>query len=166
MMVLACTGNDNIAQNPFFEFLTQHSVFESLVHILCQTQGNFHFKHINKSFFHDFHYIGRLELGHDAVVVVTLMACYRKTGSANPYVVKLSMLDDELALTAYAQVVMASLGEFNERYVQSRQAEPQSSWLSSLTSMVGSMFVSDEAEIRIGQVKYATISTCIQLISL
>ena len=82
------------------------------------------------------------------------MACYRKTGNANPYVVKLSMLDDELALTAYAQVVMASLGEFNERYVQSRQAEPQSSWLSSLTSMVGSMFVSDEAEIRIGQVKY------------
>jgi hypothetical protein len=106
------------------------------------------------------YYIGRLELGQDAVVVVTLMACYRKTGSANPYVVKLSMLDDELALTAYAQVVMASLGEFNERYVQSRQAEPQSSWLSSLTSMVGSMFVSDEAEIRIGQVKYGTFATC------
>nr|SVE74990.1 EOG090X027A [Daphnia dolichocephala] len=134
MMVLACTGNDNIAQNPFYEYLTQHSVFESLVHILCQTHG-------------------RLELGQDAVVVVTLMACYRRIGSANPYVVKLSMLDDELALTAYAQVVMASLGEFNDRYVQNRQAEPQSSWLSSLTSMVGSMFVSDEAEIRIGQVK-------------
>ncbi|XP_046642577.1 armadillo-like helical domain-containing protein 3 [Daphnia pulicaria] len=64
------------------------------------------------------------------------------------------MLDDELAFTAYAQVAMASLGEFNERYVQSRQAEPQSSWLlSSLTSMGGSMFVSYEAEIRIGQVK-------------
>jgi hypothetical protein len=77
------------------------------------------------------------------------------------------MLDDELAFTAYAQVAMASLGEFNERYVQSRQAEPQSSWLlSSLTSMVGSMFVSYEAEIRIGQVKYVTISTCIQVISL
>nr|CAG4649140.1 EOG090X027A [Scapholeberis mucronata]SVE93484.1 EOG090X027A [Scapholeberis mucronata] len=134
MLVLACTGNDNIAQNPFFEYFTQHSVFESLVHILCQTPG-------------------RLELGQDAVLIITLMACYRKSGSTNPYVVKLSMLDDELALTAYAQVVMASLGEFNERYVQSRQAEPQSSWLSSLTSMVGSMFVSDETEIRIGQVK-------------
>nr|CAG4646860.1 EOG090X027A [Megafenestra aurita]SVE92257.1 EOG090X027A [Megafenestra aurita] len=134
MLVLACTGKDNIAQNPFYEYLTQHSVFESLVHILCQTPG-------------------RVELGQDAVLIVTLMACYRKTGSANPYVVKLSMLDDELALTAYAQVVMTSLGEFNERYVQSRQAEPQSSWLSSLTSMVGSMFVSDEAEMRIGQVK-------------
>nr|CAG4641506.1 EOG090X027A [Eurycercus lamellatus] len=97
---------------------------------------------------------GRLELGQDAVLLVTLMACYRKSpGSANPYVVKLSMLDDEIALTAYAQVIMAALGEFNDRYVQSRQAEPQSSWLSSLTSMVGSMFVADEAELRIGQVK-------------
>ena len=82
------------------------------------------------------------------------MACYRKVqASANPYVVKLSMLDDELALTAYAQVIMAALGEFNNRYVQSRQAEPQSSWLSSLTSMVGSMFIADETEARIGQVK-------------
>ena len=48
---------------------------------------------------------------------------------------------------------MASLIEFNERYVQNRQSEPQSSWLSSLTSMVGSMFVSDETESRISQVK-------------
>ena len=39
MMILACSGNDNIAQNPFYEYLTQHSVFESLVHILCQTPG-------------------------------------------------------------------------------------------------------------------------------
>lgn len=134
MLVLMCSGMDNIAQNPFYEYLTQHSIFESLVNIPCQTSG-------------------RMELGQDAVLLVTLMACYRKTGSANPYVVKLSMLDDELALTAYAQVVMASLSEFNNRYVQSRQAEPQSGWLSSLTSMVGSMFVADEAEQRIGQVK-------------
>jgi len=134
MLVIMCTGSDNISQNSFYEYLIQHSVFESLVQILCQT-------------------FGRSEIGHDAVLLVTLMACYRKAGNPNPYVVKLSMLDDELALTAYAQVIMASLGEFNERYVQSRQAEPQTSWLSSLTSMVGSMFVSDEAELRIGQVK-------------
>jgi hypothetical protein len=132
--VLSCTGNDNIAQNPFYEHLMQHSIFEPLVQILCQTSG-------------------RLELGHDAVLLVTLLACYRKPGNANQYIVKLSMLDDELALAAYAQVIMAALSEFNDRYVQSRQAEPQSSWLSSLTSMVGSMFVSDEAESRIGQVK-------------
>jgi len=129
-----CTGSDNISQNPFYEYFIQNSVFESLVQILCQT-------------------FGRSEIGQDAVLLVTLMACYRKAGNPNPYVVKLSMLDDELALSAYAQVIMASLSEFNDRYVQSRQAEPQTSWLSSFTSMVGSIFVSDEAELRIGQVK-------------
>lgn len=96
---------------------------------------------------------GRLELGQDAVLIVTLLACYRKTGNANSYGVRLSMLDDELALTAYTQVLMASMMVFNERYVMARQAEPQTSWLSSLTSMVGSMFVSDDAEVRIGQVR-------------
>ena len=134
-LVIACSGNDNISQNPFYEHLMQHSILEPLLHVLCQTNG-------------------RLELGHDAVLLVTLLACYRKSGNTNPYVVKLSMLDDELALTAYAQCIMASLGDFNERYVKmNRQAEPQSSWLSSLTSMVGSMFISDESELRIGQVK-------------
>jgi len=156
MLVLMCSGMDNIAQNPFYEYLTQHSIFESLVNILCQTSGNLNqFKNLClvSVLTHSIIFTGRMELGQDAVLLVTLMACYRKTGSANPYVVKLSMLDDELALTAYAQVVMASLSEFNNRYVQSRQAEPQSGWLSSLTSMVGSMFVADEAEQRIGQVK-------------
>ena len=40
MLVLMCSGNDNIAQNPFYEYLMQHSIFESLVNILCQTSGN------------------------------------------------------------------------------------------------------------------------------
>nr|CAG4647713.1 EOG090X027A [Moina brachiata]SVE92880.1 EOG090X027A [Moina brachiata] len=57
----------------------------------------------------------RLELGQDAVLIVTLLACYRKTGNANSYGVRLSMLDDELALTAYTQVLMASMMVFNER---------------------------------------------------
>ena len=39
MLVVACTGVDNICQNPFYEYFIQHSVFESLVHILCQTSG-------------------------------------------------------------------------------------------------------------------------------
>ena len=40
MLVIMCTGSDNISQNSFYEYLIQHSVFESLVQILCQTFGN------------------------------------------------------------------------------------------------------------------------------
>nr|CAG4640675.1 EOG090X027A [Eulimnadia texana] len=134
LLLLVVTGMDNIAQNTIVEHLMLHSVFEALVQIFCQPSA-------------------RIELGHDDVLLLTLLTSCKKPANANPYVVKLSMLDDELALTGYAQVIMAALSQFIEKYVQARQVEPQSSWLSSLTSMVGSMFVSDEAEQRTGELK-------------
>ncbi|KOB63960.1 Uncharacterized protein OBRU01_24664, partial [Operophtera brumata] len=68
--------------------------------------------------------------------------------SANPYVVKLSILDDELALNGYGQVITASLNDYVMSTFGGMQGNGSGSgWLSSLTSMVGGIFLtSDETQ--------------------
>ncbi|RUS72061.1 hypothetical protein EGW08_020176, partial [Elysia chlorotica] len=128
-MLVLVTATDNISQNTLLEYLLINSVFESLVQILgCRTIGPV--------------------LGHDAVLLLTLLVQYRKYESANPYVVKLSILDDELALTGYAQIVSNLLSEFNRDY-ENQSEEPSTGWFSALANMVGSMFVAEEKKMEL-----------------
>uniref|UniRef100_A0A0B6ZUJ8 Armadillo-like helical domain-containing protein n=1 Tax=Arion vulgaris TaxID=1028688 RepID=A0A0B6ZUJ8_9EUPU len=128
-MLVLVTATDNISQNTMLEYVLINSVFESLVQIL----GNRNLRPV---------------LGQDAVLLLTLLVQYRKYESANPYVVKLSILDDELALTGYAQIVSQLLSEFNSDYVNQCE-EPSSGWLSTLASVVGSMFVAEEKKMEL-----------------
>lgn len=55
----------------------------------------------------------RALLGRDALLLLTILLQYHKYDSENPYIVKLSILDDEMALTGLAQVMSSSLVEYN-----------------------------------------------------
>ncbi|XP_015524466.1 armadillo-like helical domain-containing protein 3 [Neodiprion pinetum] len=124
LLLIIVTGTDNVSQNTLLEYVMLNSVFESLVQLLRDTKT-------------------RSQHGHDAVLLLTLLVNYRKHESANPYIVKLSILDDEVALNGYGQVISTSLTDFCRQFDQQR-ADIQASWLSSLTNMVGSMFVGEE----------------------
>lgn len=123
--------------------------------------------------------------GHDVVILLTLLVNYRKNESANPYIVQLSILADELALNgyesavlhfglqitrisvsfcffffflrsrfdSYGQMISSSLIDFCRQYTQNLNEMHSSSWLSSLSNIVGNMFVSDEDCDRVQQIR-------------
>uniref|UniRef100_A0A1B6C119 Armadillo-like helical domain-containing protein n=1 Tax=Clastoptera arizonana TaxID=38151 RepID=A0A1B6C119_9HEMI len=134
LLLVLVTGADNVSQNTLLEYMMMNSIFEILIHLLCDS-------------------INRIQHGHDVVVLLTLLINYRKHEAANPYIVKLSILDDELALNGYGQVITSALSDFCRQYTI-QQAEPQvGSWLSSLSNIVGNIFISDEAGFRTQQIR-------------
>ncbi|XP_072177329.1 armadillo-like helical domain-containing protein 3 [Diadema setosum] len=127
VLLVISTVADNVSQNTLLEYLMMNSVFESIVQILANPVARYHH-------------------GYEALLLLTLLVNYRKYESANPYIVKLSILDDELALNGLGHVISNILGDFNKRYKAKQEEEQGSGWFSSITSMVGNMFVSDETE--------------------
>ena len=51
--------------------------------------------------------------GRDALLLLTILLQYQKYDSENPYIIKLSILDDEMALTGLAQVMSSALADYN-----------------------------------------------------
>ena len=135
LLLIIATGLENVSQNMLLEFIMTNSLlFESLIHLLTNSES-------------------RNAHGRNAVLLVTLLVQYRKYDSTNPYIVKLSLLDNELSLHGYGQVITASLGSYNQSYEASLSDQPHSGWFSSITSMVGNMFVSDETAARPDQLR-------------
>ncbi|CAI8049221.1 Armadillo-like helical domain-containing protein 3 [Geodia barretti] len=98
LLLVMLTAMDNISQNMLLEYVMMNSVFETIMHLLSVPDL-------------------RDQHGYDAVVVLTLLVNYRKYEAANPYVIKLSVLDDEIALHGLGSVVSSVLTEYNKKYV-------------------------------------------------
>lgn len=134
LLLIFVTGSENISQNSVMEYIMISSVFESLMQLLCKASS-------------------RQIHGHNVVLLITLLVNYRKHDASNPYIVKLSILDDELALNGYGQVITASLTDFNRQYNAQHIEAQNASWLASLTNMVGNIFISEEGGIRTQQIR-------------
>lgn len=134
LILVLVTGTDNISQNVILEYLMLHTLFDSFIRLLSDSTL-------------------RAQHGHDIVILLTILVNYRKHEATNPYIVQLSILADELALNGYGQMISQSLIEFCRQYMQSLSNGQSSSWFSSLSNIVGNMFVSDEGCERVQQIK-------------
>uniref|UniRef100_A0A8C1DVM2 Armadillo like helical domain containing 3 n=2 Tax=Cyprinus carpio TaxID=7962 RepID=A0A8C1DVM2_CYPCA len=103
-----------------------NSIFEAILQILSDVSS-------------------RARHGYDAVVLLALLVNYRKYESVNPYIVKLSIVDDEPTLDGMGRVIHHALAEYNRQYKE-KEEENQGGFFSTLTSMVGSMFIADADE--------------------
>ncbi|XP_043911526.1 armadillo-like helical domain-containing protein 3 [Protopterus annectens] len=126
LLLCLVTVTDNISQNTILEYVMINSIFEAILQILSDTPS-------------------RRVHGHDAVVLLALLVNYRKYESVNPYIVKLSIVDDETTLNGMGLVISQALAEYNRRY-REKEEENQGGFFSTFTSMVGNMFIADADE--------------------
>ncbi|XP_059471108.1 armadillo-like helical domain-containing protein 3 [Neocloeon triangulifer] len=137
LLLALATGSENLSQNTILEYsmnYTSQVLFEALVHILQDPDT-------------------RLALGQFAIQLLTLFVNFSKYEGTNPFVVQLSILDNELALNGYSQVITSHLADFCWQYTTQNAESHAGGWFSSLTNMVGSMFVSDEGSCRNQQIR-------------
>uniref|UniRef100_A0A3Q3Q8G7 Armadillo-like helical domain-containing protein n=1 Tax=Monopterus albus TaxID=43700 RepID=A0A3Q3Q8G7_MONAL len=122
LLLCLVTVTDNISQNTILEYVMINSIFEAILQILSDVSS-------------------RGQHGYDAVVLLALLVNYRKYESVNPYIVKLSIVDDEPTL----DVSMSLLTQLSYLQYKDKEEENQGGFFSTLTSMVGSFFTTNSS---------------------
>ncbi|OUC47279.1 hypothetical protein D917_01460 [Trichinella nativa] len=124
---------ENINENPLMEYFMNNCIFEALTFILEKcVDGHIH--------------------GRAAVVLLALLINYQKSVRENPYMVKLSILDNDLALNGYSFVLSRELHRLN-RYFEN--ALPNST--PSLWTFFGSVFSSDVEQLPSIQIDHSVL---------
>uniref|UniRef100_A0A4W5LEP8 Armadillo like helical domain containing 3 n=1 Tax=Hucho hucho TaxID=62062 RepID=A0A4W5LEP8_9TELE len=107
---------DNISQNTILEYVMINSIFEAILQILSDVST-------------------RGQHGYDAVVLLALLVNYRKYESVNPYIVKLSIVDDEPTLDVRLILMFSPYVCFSRQYKDKEDGD-HGGFFSTLTSMV------------------------------
>jgi hypothetical protein len=130
-LLVVLTGCDNLNENALIEFLMhENGLFDALIQLVQLHRLN------NGDSKHD--------MGNDVVLILVLLANYRKNEYTNPYIVQLSIFADESALNSFGRIINNKLVEFSRQYASARQYnDSTSSWLTSLSSL-RNIFISDD----------------------
>nr|ALS04509.1 UPF0668 protein C10orf76-like protein [Acartia pacifica] len=128
-LLVLVTGTDNVSSNTLLEYLLINPVFDSLILLLAQADL-------------------RAKHGHQAITILTILVQYRKHDSTNPYILNLSILEQELVLHGYSQIVTSSLSGYTLKYEEMVKESSSSTWLGTLSNMVGNMFIQEDSAVR------------------
>lgn len=128
LLLVIATGTENISQNTFVEYLmTNEELYDTLLELLSDP-------------------VARSRLGSDTVLLLALMVNYRKYEGVNPFIMRLSVLDNELALSCLGSIISSAFATFNKQFVAKQEETKSSGLFSTITNMVGSMFIGDSDE--------------------
>lgn len=92
LLLIILTGVDTLNENLLIEYLMIENFFDSLIK-LVQTKTS------------------SSEIGNDVVLIIILLANYRKNECTNPYIVQLSIFANETALNSFASIINNKLVE-------------------------------------------------------
>ncbi|XP_048958961.1 armadillo-like helical domain-containing protein 3 isoform X5 [Canis lupus baileyi] len=158
LLLCLVTVTDNISQNTILEYVMINSIFEAILQILSHPPSRREHGYdavvllallVN---YRKYELRVRLEklkkssnAISDRIIIKSQCSDQIVVWSVNPYIVKLSIVDDEATLNGMGLVIAQALSEYNRQY-KDKEEEHQSGFFSALTNMVGSMFIADAHE--------------------
>lgn len=116
MLIFLKKQAENVNDNLFLEhFMANHGLFEALIQVWCFNEIilSLNYQSCLKVLSNT---ESRSLFGKDVLLLLTILLQYRKYDSENPFIIKLSILDNEMALTGIAMIMSGVLAEFNRYY--------------------------------------------------
>ena len=88
--------DDELNENDLVELLMNDQLFDKLFRILCSPK--------------------RQNLHQLALMIITLVQNYQNANKSNLFTIRLSILENEIALNSYAQIISKQINDFNQEY--------------------------------------------------